>query len=73
MQFSWQNFQLQITAVIRSAEWVSDDNDNNDDDDFDDTDDNGFLLQTFSPLVDKHGLSDEDQPVPVEFVGDHER
>lgn len=28
---------------------------------------------TFAPLVDKHGLKDEDQPVPVEFVGDHER
>ena len=39
----------------------------------DDADDDGFLLQTFSPLVDKHGLSDEDRPVPVEFVGDHER
>ena len=30
-------------------------------------------LQTFVPLVDKHGLSDEERPVPVEFVGDHER
>ena len=39
----------------------------------DDADADGFLLQTFSPLVDKHGLSDEERPVPVEFVGDHER
>ncbi|XP_078359061.1 uncharacterized protein LOC144643626 isoform X2 [Oculina patagonica] len=28
---------------------------------------------TFAPLVDKHGLKDEERPVPVEFVGDHER
>ena len=32
-----------------------------------------LLSQTFAPLVDKHGLKDEDQPVPVEFIGDHER
>lgn len=28
---------------------------------------------TFVPLVDYHGLSEGDHPVPVEFVGDHER
>ena len=32
-----------------------------------------IVLQTFSPLIDKHGLSEREHPVPVEFVGDHER
>jgi len=32
-----------------------------------------FVFQTFFPLVDYHGLSEEDHPIPVEFVGDHER